>query len=100
VHQERHHASSRFPSRRSARQGVTCDLAPPLPGRLGRGTYQGCAAYADFRDLVTRDDIDAVVIASPEFWHALYSVWAMRHGKDVFCEKAMTLTAYENQAEQ
>jgi len=65
--------------------------------QLGRGTYQGCDAYADFRDLVTRDDIDAVVIASPEFWHALHSVWAMRNGKDVFCEKAMTLTAYESQ---
>jgi len=65
--------------------------------QIGRGTYQGCDAYADFRDLVTRDDIDAVVIASPEFWHALHSVGAMRNGKDVFCEKAMTLTAYESQ---
>jgi hypothetical protein len=65
--------------------------------QLGKGTYQGCAAYSDFRDLVTRDDIDAVVIASPEFWHALHSVWAMRHGKDVYCEKAMTLTVYESQ---
>ena len=64
---------------------------------IGRGTYKGCDAYADFRELVTRDDIDAVVIASPEFWHALHSVWAMRHGKDVYCEKAMTLTAYESQ---
>ena len=64
---------------------------------IGRGTYQGCDAYADFRELVTRDDIDAVVIASPEFWHALHSVWAMRYGKDVYCEKAMTLTAYESQ---
>ncbi len=63
----------------------------------GRGTYKGCAAYADFRELVTRDDIDAVFIASPEFWHALHSVWAMRHGKDVYCEKAMTLTVYESQ---
>jgi len=65
---------------------------------IGKGTYKGCAAYSDFRDLVTRDDIDAVFIASPEFWHALHSVWAMRHGKDVYCEKAMTLTVYESQA--
>ncbi|MBC8876747.1 MAG: Gfo/Idh/MocA family oxidoreductase [Planctomycetes bacterium] len=64
---------------------------------IGRGTYKGCDAYSDFRDLVTRDDIDAVAIASPEFWHALHSVWAMRHGKDVYCEKAMTLTVYESQ---
>jgi len=65
---------------------------------IGRGTYKGCRAYADFRDLVARDDVDAVFIASPEFWHALHSIWAMRHGKDVYCEKAMTLTARESQA--
>ena len=65
---------------------------------IGQGTYKGCDAYSDFRDLVTRDDIDAVAIAAPEFWHALHSVWAMRHGKDVYCEKAMTLTVYESQA--
>ena len=64
----------------------------------GAGTYKGCDAYSDFRDLATRDDIDAVAIASPEFWHALHSVWAMRHGKDVYCEKGMTLTVYESQA--
>jgi hypothetical protein len=65
--------------------------------QIGQGTYKGCDAYADFRQLVARDDIDAVVIASPEFWHALHSVGAMRNGKDVYCEKAMTLTVYESQ---
>jgi len=66
--------------------------------RAGQAGYKGCTAYADFRDLVARDDIDAVVIASPEFWHAHHSVWAMRSGKDVYCEKAMTLTLAEGQA--
>ena len=65
---------------------------------LGRGTYRGCGSYADFRDVVTRDDVDAVFIASPEFWHALQSVWAMRNGKDVYCQKAMTLTVAEGWA--
>jgi len=65
---------------------------------IGKGTYKGCDATADFREVVTRDDIDAVFIASPEFWHALHAIWAMRYGKDVYCEKAMTLTFYESQA--
>ena len=66
--------------------------------RAANGSYKGCADYADFRELVARDDIDAVVIASPEFWHAHHSVWALRSGKDVYCEKAMTLTVAEGQA--
>jgi hypothetical protein len=84
-----------FQSKREARQR---DAETSYAAQIGKGSYKGCAAYADFRDLVTRDDIDAVIIASPEFWHALHAIWAMRQGKDVYCEKAMTLTAYESQA--
>ncbi len=50
------------------------------------------AAYTDFRDVLARDDIDAISIATPDHWHALISVAAIRSGKDVFCEKPMTLT--------
>ena len=80
--------------REAARQSANNRYAD----EIGQGSYKGCDATSDFREVVTRDDVDAVVIASPEFWHALQSVWAMRHGKDVYCEKAMTLTAYESQA--
>jgi predicted dehydrogenase len=65
---------------------------------LNAGTYKGCTAHADFREIIMRDDIDAVSIASPEFWHALHAIGAMRHRKDVYCEKAMTLTHAEGQA--
>jgi len=65
---------------------------------MERGTYKGCGAYSDFRELVARDDIDAVAIASPEFWHGLQSVAAAKSGKDVYCEKALTLTVAEGRA--
>jgi predicted dehydrogenase len=51
--------------------------------------------YTDFRDLLDRDDIDAVVIASPDHWHAVQTVMAFRSGKDVFVEKPLTATVYE-----
>jgi predicted dehydrogenase len=52
-----------------------------------------CAAYSDMRQLLAeRTDIDAVLIATGDRWHALASIWAMRAGKDVFCEKPACLT--------
>ena len=60
--------------------------------------YKGCATYQDFRKLLAHKDIDAVIIASPENWHALHSIHAVRSGKDVYCEKAISLTVAEGRA--
>ncbi|MBI5833537.1 MAG: Gfo/Idh/MocA family oxidoreductase [Armatimonadetes bacterium] len=62
------------------------------------GTYKGCTAYRDFREMVARTDIDAVVIASPDHWHALHSVGALRAGKHVYCEKPLANSVGEGRA--
>jgi predicted dehydrogenase len=54
--------------------------------------------YQDYRSVLERKDIDAVVIASPDHWHALHSIDAALAGKDVYVEKAMTLTVIEGRA--
>lgn len=61
-------------------------------------SYKGCAAYVDFRELLARDDIDAVVIGTPDHWHAIPAVMACRAGKDVYCEKPLSLTITEGRA--
>jgi hypothetical protein len=57
-----------------------------------------CAMYRDLRDLLVRKDIDAVLIATGDRWHAPASIMAMRAGKDVYCEKPGALTIAEGQA--
>jgi predicted dehydrogenase len=63
-----------------------------------RGSFKGCAGFEDFRELVARPDIDAVVIATPDHWHALVSVAAAEAGKDIYCEKPLAKSIHESRA--
>jgi len=59
---------------------------------IGGGSVRG---YRDFRDVLARQDLDIVHIATPPHWHALMSIAAAEAGKDIFCEKPMTRTIGE-----
>lgn len=62
------------------------------------GTYKGCDAYSDFRELLARKDIDAVLIATPDHWHAIPTIMAAKAGKDIYCQKPLSLTITEGRA--
>ncbi len=57
--------------------------------------FKGCASFVDFRELLARDDIDAVVIATPDHWHAIQVIEACKVKKDIYCEKPLSLTIRE-----
>ena len=57
-----------------------------------------CSVYRDFRDLLARSDIDALYIATGDRWHARLAIHAMRAGKDVYCEKPISLSMHEGEA--
>lgn len=59
---------------------------------------EDCASYIDFMELLARDDIDALLIATGDNWHAGVSIQAARAGKDMYCEKPMSVTIAESRA--
>ncbi len=72
-----------------------CDVDRLTLGRANERVGGKAAAYADFRHLVDRDDIDAVVIATPDHWHAVQTIAACDAGKDVYVEKPLSITILE-----
>jgi predicted dehydrogenase len=67
-------------------------------GMMKRDGSSDPKGYEDFRQLLDNKDVNAVTIAAPDHWHALVAIDALRKGKDVYCEKPLTLTVAEGQA--
>jgi predicted dehydrogenase len=63
-------------------------------GKTGK-PYDGVVGYSDYRELLANKDVDAVVVSTPDHWHALITVAAVRAGKDVYLQKPASLTIAE-----
>jgi predicted dehydrogenase len=72
------------------------EFAQNLVRNHQRGGSRDCALFSDYRRLLENRDITAVTIGTPDHWHAQIAIAAMRAGKDVYCEKPMTLTIEES----
>ena len=59
------------------------------------GQYRGCKAYNDYRELLEKEDVDAVVVATPDHTHAVITMAALKRGKHVYCEKPLTYSVDE-----
>ncbi|RYY22578.1 MAG: Gfo/Idh/MocA family oxidoreductase [Chitinophagaceae bacterium] len=66
--------------------------------KSGQGAFKAVKAYEDFRALLAEKDINAVVIVSPDHWHAVQAIQAAEAGKDIYCEKPLSLTVKEGRA--
>jgi len=70
------------------------ELGGRIP-QMGENFSSKVDVYTDFRELINRDDIDAVCIATPDHWHAYQAIMAMESGKDVYVEKPLTIALKE-----
>jgi len=69
----------------------------PAKGRIEKQSETDLMVTDDFRELCGRSDIDAIVVATPDHWHARCTIEALQNGKDVYCEKPVTHTFHEGQ---
>lgn len=71
-----------------------CDVDSRVLDKRG-AEYPGAAKYSDFRKMIEKEKLDGVIVATPDHTHAYISVWAMKHGLHVYCQKPLTQTVEE-----
>ncbi len=76
-----------------------CDVHKPTLAKANARLDGKPATYGDFRKLIDRKDLDAVVIATPDHWHAIQTIDACDAGKDVYVEKPLSITIHEGPAD-
>ena len=95
----RHHLQGNLLTNPRVEVAAVCDVDQNRREQAAIDVYnktkRKVGIYEDYRDLCDRTDIDAVLVATPDHWHTLTSIYAIESGKDVYCEKPLTLTIDE-----
>ena len=79
----------------SKRKNVAATVDEIQSQRAGK-EYKGCDEYEDFREVLNRDDIDGIIIATPDHWHVPIALEAAKAGKDMYVEKPLGISIEEN----
>src|SRR5207237_6899008 len=77
---------------------AVCDIYQPYLDFASKKIGTGPEQFRDYKKLLEKKDLDAVVVATPDHWHALMTVDACKAGKDVYCEKPLSLVVAEGRA--
>ena len=88
----------RFLKQPGVNPGAVCDVYRPHLAKAAAMSEGRARTYKDFRRLLEQKDIDAVIVATPDHWHALPTILACQAGKDVYVEKPLSLTVREGRA--
>lgn len=73
-----------------------CDVDADRAAGFAKRYEDRCQTYGDYREVLKREDVDAVTIGTPDHWHVKIAIEAMQAGKDLYCEKPLTLTIEES----
>ena len=82
----------------SRRQAISKLINDTYAEKYDQGAYRGCDVHRDFRELLARPDIDAVIVSTPDHWHVPIGIMAARAGKDMYVEKPLGLSLEQDRA--